>query len=382
MTAIFSDNSLQQQLVNVGGILAVALIATTPFSTSIPIIITGILFVLWLISGQFLNLPSVLKNLPIATLALILFGLLFIGISYSSVSVKAGLSIWGKYRELFLLLILLPFFAQQRFRDWAIRMFVAASIVTLIISYAMFFDLIPRPFHAATLKSIITHSIMVVFFAFFCAQQVFLTKNLQVKVLWSFLLLITLHNLYFVAMGRTGQLLGILLTVLFCIQHLSIKKTLLVLSVCVISLTLFLTYADIGFRLTEGMQNVLNYDANLPETESSMGRRITFWKNTSQLINEKLWFGHGTGSFENEYSRIAPNQEIMTVNPHNEFFYLGAQLGLTGLLVFCGFLFYLYCCQKKLPEPDRWLAQGLLLSLIVTCLFNTPLLDHTEGHWK
>jgi len=34
-----------------------------------------------------------------------------------------------------------------------------------------------------------------------------------------------------------------------------------------------------------------------------------------------------------------------------------------------------------LPNKEKWLAQGVLLSLIVTSLFNTPLMDHAEGHW-
>jgi O-antigen ligase len=40
-----------------------------------------------------------------------------------------------------------------------------------------------------------------------------------------------------------------------------------------------------------------------------------------------------------------------------------------------------YACAGKLPDQEKWLAQGILLSLIITSLFNTPFLDHTEGHW-
>jgi hypothetical protein len=27
------------------------------------------------------------------------------------------------------------------------------------------------------------------------------------------------------------------------------------------------------------------------------------------------------------------------------------------------------------------MAQGMLMTLVTTSLFNSPLLDHTEGHW-
>ena len=91
--------------------------------------------------------------------------------------------------------------------------------------------------------------------------------------------------------------------------------------------------------------------------------------------------GHGTGSFTKEYQRIVSNESVATGNPHNEFFMISIQLGFLGLLVYLGFLASQYYYSKKLPNTEKWLAQGLLLSLIVTSLFNSPLMDHTEGHW-
>lgn len=96
---------------------------------------------------------------------------------------------------------------------------------------------------------------------------------------------------------------------------------------------------------------------------------------------EKPWLGHGTGSFAKEYQRIAQGEPFITKNPHNEFLMIGVQLGLIGLLVYLGFLGSQFYCARKLPDQDKWLAQGLLVSLLITSLFNTPFFDHTEGHW-
>jgi O-antigen ligase len=71
----------------------------------------------------------------------------------------------------------------------------------------------------------------------------------------------------------------------------------------------------------------------------------------------------------------------MTKNPHNEFLMIGVQLGLLGLSIYLGFLASQYYLSRKLPDKEKWLAQGLLLTLIVTSLFNTPIMDHAEGHW-
>jgi len=35
----------------------------------------------------------------------------------------------------------------------------------------------------------------------------------------------------------------------------------------------------------------------------------------------------------------------------------------------------------RLPTEEKYLAQGLTLTLIVTSSFNSPILDAAEGHW-
>jgi O-antigen ligase len=381
MLSSFYNAPFHQKLMLLGGFFSATLIFATPFSTSACIIISAILFLLWLISGQFKTLPALLKSNPIAMFGILLFALFFIGTVYGNTPIKQALSVWLKYRELLLLVIMLAFITEPKFQKWAFTAFIFASIGTLLISYGMYFDFIPRPLYAATLKSIITHSIMVSFFAFFCAQQIILKTSKKMQWVWGLLLLLTTHNLFFVAMGRTGQLIGLALIILFCFQHLSKRKTLLIISACILFIVLFINFSEIGFRITEGFSNVFNYDPSNPETESSMGKRLTFWQNTLRLIAEKPLLGHGTGSFTVEFKRVIANDAISTGNPHNEFLYITSQLGIPGLLLLLGFIASQFQYQSNLPDQYRWLAQGLLVTFIITCLFNTPILDHTEGHW-
>ena len=63
------------------------------------------------------------------------------------------------------------------------------------------------------------------------------------------------------------------------------------------------------------------------------------------------------------------------------FLMIGVQFGLLGLLIYIGFLASQFFCAKKLPDKEKWLAYGLMFSLVLTSLFNSPFLDHTEGHW-
>ena len=381
MFSSFFNATLHQKVMQLGGFFSAALIISIPFLTSVSIIISGILLLLWLLSGQPQKLPTLLKNNPVALYALLLFVFLLIGISYGNTPLKEAFSNWVKYRELLLLLILLTFLKDPFFQKWCSYAFIIGAIGTLFISYGMYVDIFPRPLYAATLKSIITHSIMVAFFAFFCAQKIIISNTKKLQIIWVLLLLLSMHNLYFVAMGRTGQFIGPALILLYCFQHLSKKCSFLVISIFSVLIILFINFSDVGFRITEGITNTLQYDSSNPETETSMGKRLTFWKSTTQLIEEKPLLGHGTGSFKMEFERITGKKNIGASNPHNEFLNITSQIGLPGLILFLGFLFYQYRCQRLLSGENHWLAQGLLVSFIITCLFNTPILDHTEGHW-
>jgi len=114
------------------------------------------------------------------------------------------------------------------------------------------------------------------------------------------------------------------------------------------------------FTVIEGVANTQAYlQPGHEQTESSMGQRYTFWEYSIKLIAEKPLLGHGTGSFAKEYERIAHNEHLITKNPHNEFLMISVQLGLLGLLIYLGFLANQYYCAKKLPNEEKWLAQGL-----------------------
>ena len=99
------------------------------------------------------------------------------------------------------------------------------------------------------------------------------------------------------------------------------------------------------------------------------------------MIAEKPLLGHGTGSFNAEYEHLLGVKKFLVQNPHNEYLLIAVQLGLLGFVSYLGFLGSQYWVSRSLPRQEKWLAQGLLLTLMSTSLFNSPFLDHTEGHW-
>ncbi|MFU8789297.1 MAG: O-antigen ligase family protein [Methylobacter sp.] len=364
-----------------GGIFTALFMASIYFSTSLSTIFSVILGLLWLFSGQLASLLKLLKSHPVALSSLLLYGHFMLGLSYGDAAGSEAIAMMSKYRELFFIPILILCLRLEQYRNWTRYAFIAASVTTLLISYLMDFGLLHLNVQGdPCVKSRITHGIFIAFFAFFCMHKLY--DNDRFSKLYLVALLLSLYNLFFVVEGRTGQLIIVALILLFVMQRLTFKYCLLTLLAVILLLTLFIDFSSKASRIIEGFDNTQAYLQPVPEqTESSMGLRYTFWKYSLKLMAEKPLLGQGTGGFDKAYQGIVRGDQFITKNPHNEFFMVGVQLGLLGVLTYLGFLGSQLYSARLLSANEKWLAQGLLMSLVITSLFNAPFFDHTEGHW-
>jgi O-antigen ligase len=382
---IFSDQNLssryRERVLNAGSLLTVFFIVAVYFSTALALIGSILVALAWLLSGALTSLPDTIKKYPVAAWSLLLYVCFFVGLAYGNAPSEWMGETLKKYRELLFIPVLLPLLSAQRHRDRAWRAFVIASLISLAISYLMSFGIIDMdPGHGPSLKSRITHGIFIGFFAFYCLHKSF--DGRQFAHLYLPLFLIAIFNVFFVVEGRTGQLITLVLILLFALQRFGLKARLLTGVALVVFLGIFLGFSDKAARIYEGIENTQAYLQETPgQTDSSMGQRYTFWKYSVKLIAEKPLLGYGTGSFAQEYARVAQGEQFLAHHPHNEFLFIGVQLGLLGLIPYLGFLGSQLYEARRLPEPEKWLAQGLLATLVLTSLVNTPIFDHTEGHW-
>jgi O-antigen ligase len=354
-----------------------SLILSIYFSTFLTIIFSILVFLIWIISNQFTLSLNCLKQNPVILYGLLLLSYLAISILYSSATWHQSIIGLSKYRELLLLFILPAFFQSKLIRIKAWQTIVAASIITLLGSYSIyfgFFDYIQPD--DPSIKNRITHSLLISFFAFYCLHK--FTLQEKYKIVYCILFILSTYNLFFIVAGRTGQLNFILLMLLFCIQKLNKTKIVVALIILFVFLMSFMYFSDKAVRIIEGISETRNYlQSDVGETNTSMGLRLSFWKNALKMIADKPLFGHGTGSYVNHYGETIAQRG----NPHNEFLMITVQLGLTGLLLFLAFLYSQYKHSLQLENENKFFAQGLLLSLISNSFFNSSFLDFTEGHW-
>ncbi|MDO9106840.1 MAG: O-antigen ligase family protein [Methylovulum sp.] len=370
----------QAMLLEYSSFIIVPFIICIYFSTALSSILSVLVIVLWLCSGQFMVLPATLKKYPVAAWSMLLYVYFICASAYGTASKAEVIYTLTKYIEFFFIPLLVVFFTMEPQRNRAWKAIIAASVITLLGSYLMYFGLLGDIKQLdPSFKSRITHSILIAFFAFFCLHNIYAGKTYRLA--YSLLFIGSAYNIFFIVSGRTGQLIFIALILLFALQKLDRKKLALTVVLLSIFLVGFACFSDKAGRLYEGIANTEAYFQPIPEqTDSSMGLRYTFWRNSLKLIAEKPWFGQGTGGFIGAYQRVAENTPP-TKNPHNEFLRITVELGLVGLLVYSGFLFSQFYYAYRLPDNEKYLAQGVLITLLITSLFNSPFLDHTEGHW-
>jgi hypothetical protein len=205
---------IQTTAIKAGGFCVALLIVAIYFSTALAIMLSAILALLWLASGQFMQLSRILKNYPVALWSLLLFVCFIVGFSYGDATGSDAFAMLKKYRELLFIPLLLPFLTDERYRHWAWIAFIIASVVTLLGSDLMSLGLFCVNLQCLPyFKSYITHGIFIAFFAFFITHKAFDSRGV-IQSLYLVMLLLCLYNLFFVAAGRTGQLIFISLSLL------------------------------------------------------------------------------------------------------------------------------------------------------------------------
>ncbi|BHH83343.1 O-antigen ligase family protein [Desulforhopalus sp. 52FAK] len=351
-----------------------------PFSSSLMGATTILALVCWILSGKIVELPKLMFTDIIVFFAMALLLLLVAGLFYSPAEMGDALSSLKKYRELLLLAMAVSYFyGKQHKALLAEQFFISGSILLLLISYTMYFGFIPTEKFGYSTVYHITHSFFMALLAFWSLQR--LIVGPKYRPLWALLLLATIINLFYIAPGRTGMFVSIVLLLLTVFQHQSLKKSIVGLLICtfVISAT-FLSSENFSSRAKEAVKEIQNYQPG--KSRTSLGMRFDWWHNCITLIAERPLFGHGTGSFEIEQGRLIKGTETKkSDNPHNEFLFIGVQVGLVGVLLYLALLVSIFLISLKKIPPGNYLLQGVVIAMFCGCLMNSFLYDSHQGHF-
>lgn len=350
-----------------------------PLSTSLMDGCALLALLAWILSGKVLLLPEVLRRHPAALFSLALFLVLLIGTAYSSASLQYSFSILAKYRKLlYLPMVICLIGNDHRMRRRALDCFIAGSILLMLVSYAMFFSVLPSMKVGYSLLFHITHSFFMALLAYCAGLRAMHQRH---RYLWIAVLLFAAANIFYINPGRTGMISFVLLMIVLIIQNCSFKTILA--GIVFITLALGAVYwssPNFSSRTERVIWEITNYASG--KSRTSTGQRFDWWKNSLALIQKSPVFGHGTGSFATEQNRLIENQNTKpTDNPHNEFLFITEQVGIIGLIAFLGIFASHILYARSLKIEDRFLLQAVMLAMASGCLFNSFLFDSHQGHF-
>lgn len=348
-----------------------------PLSTSLTSVLFCLFILAWILEGNYNNKANYAWQHPACFFSIILLISIAIGSLYSLASWPEIINYLKKMLKLIYVPFLIYYFSQQSQRNWTINALITAGIITAIIGtiYGTY-----NPF-----KNSIDTSLIITITTFLLLHKIDLKNKLYINYSILLLILFNVFYLLYFSIGRTSQIIFLLLLILFFIQKITVKKQLIVSLSLIIFMLVFCgmfskrlhhTWYNVIEKYQNYKANPINYDHN------SISCRLTFFKNTWVLIKQKPWLGWGTGSFIPIYKQqfSETNTTVLPNNPHNEYLLWWSQLGLVGVSLLLWWFYILFKASFIIPNYEKYILQGTILTMIVGCLANSWVMDFVSGH--
>lgn len=338
---------------------------------------------------------------PVARASALLFAALLLGMAYGNAPLGEAADILGKYADLAFVPLLMVAGHDATTRRRAMLGFLGVMLITVLLSWLVGLHILPvagwmwvgcTPDNPAIFRSSITQNVLMAYAAYLLVLQAREAGSNKAKWLFTGLSMLAGGNVLFMVSGKTGYL--ILLALLTYFAWITLARRLHIrgrsigwrecIGIGLLTLVLVFGTYQVSPRLHERVNKMVTesqaWQPNM-HNETSTGERQEFYYNTFAIVKQHPLLGVGTGGFPAAYAQQVQGKDvILTRNPHNEYLLITVQVGVAGFAL----LLYLFYTQwrhaVKLPslfEQDA--ARGLVLTIAVTSLFNSPLHDHTEG---
>ncbi len=351
-----------QQLQSAAGAVNIwlpALLAfVLPLSTSAISILAILIFLFWLIEGNFADKFAEIFSNSIVLAVYGFLAVLALGLLWSP-DVPAGFAVLQDRWKIGLLPVFLTAVG-YRHRSVYINFFLAGLSVAMLLTFLAWFDLFQ---YADTSPSHLTHKTFHVVYNPLLAFSIYLVLH---ESLWGQrkpvvrlglvgLAGVMIFNM-FITEGRSGQLVFFVLMALLLLQVFKKNRIRAVIAVCLLLPTLF----TLGYgaspvfkqRLDTACREIKGFHNN-PDT--SVGLRLLFWQNSWEIIRHHPLLGVGTGGFKTAYARVNREKSpayVATDNPHNQYVLVAVMSGIPGMLALLAIFAAMF--RQAVLMDDYW----------------------------
>lgn len=339
-----------------------------------------LLVLFWVLGGNFEEKIHRIKLNPVALWAVGFFALFLLGVLHTSTAYPTAFKTLGKYHKLLYIPIIISALSAETWRYRAYMTLLVAILVNMALTYGIWAGLLPPgPIgqEYTLFKGRIAWPFFMAFGTFIMAHHFALEPKR--RWIWGPLIVLGLYNIAYMNSGRTGQIIIISLILLFSFQQGRWRGFFIGTATAIALVAIGVTTSPI---IQQRIQQETITLQNGQQPENSTSIRISYYKNTLRIIAAHPLVGGGTGSFPDNYRAIATQLNIPTTdNPHNEYLMITSQLGLVGFCIFLLMGYWQWRNTAFLPSPYREASQGLIIAMATGCLFNSFLLDHSEGYF-
>jgi len=371
----------------VGRWAAIAIGFSIPISIALDNVLLALVLAGWLACGGHKDQWRAIRRNPVAIAALILFGLLALGTLYGERYPGDGTSYLVKYADLLALPVLVYFFRAAPARRHALFALAAGLGLVLVLSYLVYAGILPQrglilsgdPASPVVFKYRLTHNYLMAYAAFLFANLGVTASARWLRLAWAGLAALAVVNVVLLVDGRTGYLVLAVLALYGGYAWRGWKGLGYTIAGTAALFTLLLAApGPVQVRMAEGWQELGRWRPGEGNPNASVEARLDFYYTGLMIVRDHPLFGVGTGGFPKAYAERSGGAKSR--NPHNEFIHLTVQLGLIGLAAFLALFYAQWRLAARLAtSTETHLARGLVLAMAAGCLFNSFLLDHTEG---
>ncbi|HET9405086.1 MAG TPA: O-antigen ligase family protein [Burkholderiales bacterium] len=366
---------------------AVALGFSVPVSVALDNVLLAVVAACWLATGTWRESWRAARENAVALAALALYALLVLGTLYGEREPGDTVAYLAKYADLLFIPIFAVLLRDPVLRRRALHALAISLVLVLAISYLIAAGMpalkpsLGSQANPVVFKQYLTHGILMAYGAFLFAEFALAEASRGRRVLWAAAALAAAVNVIFMVQGRTGYLLLAVLAVYLGYGWLRWRGLALAATA---TAAVFAALALVPGPFQQRLGLAGNVAAQTQAAQSariSNAERLELYRATGEIILDHPLLGVGTGGFPKAYAEKARNGNITASrNPHNEYLLIAAQLGLPGLAALLCLFWMHWRLAPRLASPlECHLARGLVLAIATGCLFNSLLLDHTEG---
>lgn len=332
---------------------------------------------------------------PVVLGGIALFALYAASVAWSAAPAKAALAQLGSYRVLLMPLLFAPALADPRWRDRVLAALLASLGAVLVLGWIQ--AVWPLPFARAThetgrvgpdglwrdpdvyvFSDRIRQSIHLSLLLLWAGGTALLERGLEPRLrrVAAGIALATAVQMLWLLQGRTAWLVaaGALIYVMYARAGWKSAVSGALAAGLLVAAVLSGTLAGAS-RLAGTVDEWRAYEAR--GTSNATGERLEMWSNAAHMLASSPLLGHGIEAYPVLSAEMYRAKGRVPVelyhDPHQEFLYVGAELGLAGLALLVGGLAALWRRAGRFDDRWQWLVRGVIVLYVAAGLANCVL---------